>query len=166
MADEKDTPTEADAEGGGNKSKMKMIIIIAAAVAVLGGGGAGAYFMLGGGEQDAEAAAKAEAEGAVETVINLELDPFLVNLADTGGKHYLKTRLTLELGSEETVAWINARLPRVRDSILMLLSSKESQDLLTAKGKFGLRDEVLDELNNLNPKGKIDAVYLTEFVVQ
>ncbi|MFQ5509013.1 MAG: flagellar basal body-associated protein FliL [Leptospirillia bacterium] len=154
-----DTPTKG-------RSKLKLIVLGVGLLVILGGG-AGAYLMLGGGEEDAQASAEAKSEALAEAAINMELDPFLVNLADMGGKHYLKTTLTLEVSDEQVVAWVKGHLPRVRDNILMLLSSKESKELLTADGKFQLRDEVLKSVNELlRNKGRADAVYLTEFVVQ
>lgn len=167
MADEKEQdqaePKAAPAAKGG---KLKWILMGIGVVVLLGGGGVGAYLMLsGGGKEDAQASAKG-AEAPIPTVLNMELAPFLVNLADPGGGHYLKTTLTLELQTERATAWINARLPRVRDRVLLLLSSKESAELLTADGKFRLRDDVLRAVNELMGEDKVSAVYLTEFVVQ
>jgi flagellar FliL protein len=159
MADDKEKEeteaTPAPSKGG----KLKWVLL-------LGGGGVGAYFMLsGGGKQEAEAKAD-KADTAPPTILNLELAPFLVNLADPGGGHYLKTTLTLELQNENASQWINARLPRVRDRVLLLLSSKESSELLSAEGKFRLRDDVLRAINEMMGEDKVSAVYLTEFVVQ
>jgi flagellar FliL protein len=170
MADEKDkkdkkdeaAPEEAPKAKGG---KLKWILIGFGVIALLGGGGAGGYLLLSGGKKDA-AASPAKAESAPPAVVNLQLDPFLVNLADPGGAHYLKATLTLELPNERAVKWINARLPRVRDSVLMLLSSKTSADLLSAEGKFKLRDDVLKSVNEAMGDDRASAVYLTEFVVQ
>jgi len=168
MADDEKDNTEGGEADAPKKSKKKLFIILA--IVLLLGGGAGGYVMLGGGEVDAEAAAKeaaeAEAAAVLAAVQNVELDPFLVNLADTGGGHYLKTTITLEVANQEGVDWVNAHLPRVRDGVLMLLSAKESTQLLTARGKFSLRDEVLEEVNAMMEPAKTNAVYLTEFVVQ
>jgi len=167
MADEEKDKTEGGDEAP-KKSKKKLFIILAAVLLL--GGGAGGYMMLGGGEVDAEAAAaeaaEAEAAATLAAVVNVELEPFLVNLSDTGGGHYLKASITLEVANQEGVDWINGHLPRVRDGVLMLLSNKESTQLLTARGKFSLRDEVLSEVNAMMEPAKANAVYLTEFVVQ
>jgi len=164
MAKDKETEAAPEAPPSGG-SKMKLILMVVGAIVLLGGG-AGAYFMLSGGKEDADAK-----EVPVEIpAINLELDPFLVNLTDAGGKHYLRTTLTLEVNAQPTVEWINGHLPRVRDGILMLLSAKGSKELLSAQGKFDLRDEVVAKLNDLvrdgHQDGKVAAVYLSEFVVQ
>lgn len=166
MADDKEQgQTEAGpapAKGG----KLKLVLILVGVVMLLGGGGVGGYLLLsGGGKQEAEAKAE-KADAAPQTILNMELAPFLVNLADPGGGHYLKATLTLELQNERASEWINARLPRVRDRVLLLLSSKESAELLSAEGKFRLRDDVLRAVNEMMGEDKVSAVYLTEFVVQ
>jgi flagellar FliL protein len=167
MADEKEREeTEATSASSGKGGKLKLVLILVGVLLLLGGGGVGAYFMLsGGGKQDAEAKAE-KADAPPATILNLELAPFLVNLSDPGGGHYLKTTLTLELQNENASQWINARLPRVRDRVLLLLSSKESSELLSAEGKFRLRDDVLRAINEMMGEDKVSAVYLTEFVVQ
>jgi len=167
MADEKEAkgeaaPEEAPKAKGG---KLKWILIGFGLIALLGGGGAGGYLLLSGGKQEADASAPAPEE-VQPTVINLQLDPFLVNLSDPGGGHYLKATLTLELENQHAVDWINARLPRVRDRVLLLLSSKTSEELLSAEGKFRLRDDVLRAVNETMKNDRATAVYLTEFVVQ
>ncbi|MBI5136428.1 MAG: flagellar basal body-associated FliL family protein [Nitrospirae bacterium] len=165
MADKKQATPEEPAAEAPKKSKKKLFIALGA-VLVLGGGGAGAYLMLGGGGEHADAAAVSAEEAAKTAAVNLELEPFLVNLADPGGSHYLKTKMTLELSDQVAADWVNSHLPRVRDGVLMLLSGKDSAALLTARGKFTLRDEVMAELNAMLDDGKVQAVYLTEFMVQ
>jgi flagellar FliL protein len=168
MADEKEKETKGEAAEEAPKAKggkLKWILIGVGVLAILGGGGAAGYLFLTGGKQDATASAP-KAEDMQPAVVNLQLDPFLVNLADPGGGHYLKATLTLELENQRAVDWINARLPRVRDRVLLLLSSKTSDELLTAEGKFRLRDDVLRAVNEVMSDDRATAVYLTEFVVQ
>ena len=52
------------------------------------------------------------------------LDPFIVNLADPVGNRYLRVKLALDLGSPALQAEVEQRIPQLRDSILILLSSK------------------------------------------
>ena len=167
MADEKDRDQEQEEAKApsGKGGKLKLILILTVVVVLLAGGGVGAYFLLSGGKQDAQASAKGP-EAPDAPILNMELSPFLVNLADPGGGHYLKTTLTLELQNEKASDWIKSRLPRVRDRVLLLLSAKESAELLSAEGKFRLRDDVLKAINEMMGEDKVSAVYLTEFVVQ
>lgn len=167
MADKEAKTDEAPAEEAAAKGKsgaLKWVLIVVGLLAVLGGGGAGAFFYLSGGKQEADA--KPTAEAVDPGVIDMQMDPFLVNLSDPGGGHYLKATLTVELENQRAADWINARLPRVRDRVLLLLSSKTSEDLLSAEGKFRLRDDVLRAINEVMGEDRATAIYLTEFVVQ
>ncbi len=94
------------------------------------------------------------------------LDTFIVNLADKGGKRYLRITIDLELDSEKLESEIEKRLPQVRDSILMILPSKRFADISPMAGKIALRDEILETLNGFLTQGKITNIYFKEFVVQ
>jgi flagellar FliL protein len=54
----------------------------------------------------------------------------------------------------------------VRDTVLVLLSSKDVNSVRTPQGKFQLRDEITQRVNGLLPKAGIRAAYFTDFVVQ
>jgi flagellar FliL protein len=94
------------------------------------------------------------------------LDTFIVNLADKGGKRYLRITIDLELDSEELESEVKTRLPQVRDSILTILPTKRFDDISSAKGKTALRDQMLERINGLLARGKVTNLYFKEFVVQ
>jgi flagellar FliL protein len=95
-----------------------------------------------------------------------DVDPFIVNLADVPEARYLKLTVKLELDRPDVSADLGARVPQLRDTILILLSSKDAASLRTPQGKFQLRDELTQRVNALLPKGGIRSAYFTEFVVQ
>lgn len=94
------------------------------------------------------------------------LDTFIVNLADEGGKRYLRITMDLELTKDAKVAEIKKRLPQMRDSILMILPTKNFADIRTAEGKTLLRNEIIANLNVLFGHESVSNIYFTEFVVQ
>ncbi|MBI5827935.1 MAG: flagellar basal body-associated FliL family protein [Deltaproteobacteria bacterium] len=165
------------------KSNKKILIIAIAAVAVLGVG-AGAFFFLKGKPAStstaetpkAEAAAEgshgspAEAKGARGEAKKggasdlIALDPFIVNLQDNSGTRYLKLTLSLEVeGSHDE---INAQTVRIRDSLIVLLSSKSYSDIGTVEGKYQMRDEIVARVNQFLTKSKIKSVYFSDMVIQ
>jgi flagellar FliL protein len=95
----------------------------------------------------------------------MDMDPFIVNLADTEPR-FLKVTIKLELDGVPVKAEISERIPQVRDAILMLLSSKDAQTLKPTAGKLQLRDEILQRINALLATGQARNAYFTEFVVQ
>jgi len=161
---------------------MKMVIIIVAGTLLLALGGAFAMFKLtagghGGDDQKAEVTvAKTAGPGEVEEKHGAgktvdpgaiyDVDPFIVNLADTPEVRYLKLTVKLELESQQVSAELASRTPQLRDTILVLLTSKDSASIRTAQGKFQLRDEITQRVNSLLPKPGVRAAYFTDFVVQ
>jgi len=166
---------ESSNEGGegGGKSKMMLIIIIAAVV-LLGGAAAGYFFFMGGGEKPKTPAASKDAGKGGEqkpeappTTQVVKMQPFVVNLADEGGKRYLKLTLNLGLKDPQMVKMVEPYLPQMRDSILLLLTSKAYADIASVAGKIRLRNEILSIINRtLGAKAGVHAVYFTEFVIQ
>ena len=162
---------------------VKLLIIVGLLALVVGTGSAIlAVKLLGGGSKGGETAeehgrdapAKAESEPqsgekpaqVSKPGVMFDLDPFIVNLADQPEIRYLKIVVKLEVESELVAADLAARVPQVRDTVLVLLSSKDVNSVRTPQGKFQLRDEITQRVNGLLPKPGIRAAYFTDFVVQ
>ena len=158
-------------------SKKVLIIIIAAVFLFMGiiGGG---FFILWSkmsstiaqiqtpAEEEGE---QAEEENPAEQVTigtMYKLETMIVNLADQGGKRYLRITMELELSAPEMVEEIDKRLPQLRDSILMILPTKSYAEIGTTEGKLKLRDEIIAKLNSYLKTGTVKTIYFTEFVVQ
>ena len=94
------------------------------------------------------------------------LDTFIVNLADAGRSRYLRVTMDLELAQSADTGKLTERLPQVRDSILMILPSKQFDDIASMEGKIALRDEILAKLNSLFGNDVVTNIFFTEFVVQ
>ena len=186
MADEKEEDKKAAAPAG--VLPIKLVVVIVVGVLVLGIGGAIAFMSLTKGHdkpQSAEAASDSSHEAPKEAAGHgdkggdkggsaakgapgpiFDLDPFVVNLADPDDVHYLKVTVKLELDRPETVETLTARMPQVRDAVLILLSSKDSAGIRTAQGKLQLREDLILKTNSLLPKGGVRGAYFTEFIVQ
>jgi len=195
MADETEKtekPEKPKKEDQGKKPAVpakgnKKILLIAIAAVVVVGLGAGAFFFLKGrsanhaqaepakaaeeGSHDSpEAAKKSDSHGSPEAAKNsgqanlLALDPFIVNLQDNSGTRYLKLTLSLELegGGEE----ITALTAKIRDSLIVLLSSKSYADIGTVEGKYQMRDEIVARVNQFLTKTKVKSVYFSDLVIQ
>lgn len=94
------------------------------------------------------------------------MDPFLVNLADPGRSRFLKVVLSVETDAEAVSGELDGLKPKVRDSLLTLLSSKTVDGLVSVADKERLRNEIIHRLNAFLSTGKVVEVYFTEFVVQ
>lgn len=163
---------------------MKMVIIIVAGVLVLALGGAFAMVKMMGGSSgekaqaegvaekpaahgEAEGKAKSGEHGAVADASAIaDLDPFIVNLADSPEIRYLKVTLKVEADGSGTVEQIKARTPQIRDAILVLLTSLDSATARSPQGKHKLREDITERINGLLPKKSVKSTYFTEFVIQ
>jgi len=170
MAAEVDRKEEAAAPA--KKGKGLLIAIIAVALI---GIGAGAYFMMGakkapaGEGHGAEASAPEGGHGAAPAAKSsgiFNLEPFIVNLQDNSGTRYLKLTVNLELTDGANPAELTAQTTQVRDSLIILLSSKSYSDIGTVEGKYLMRDEIVARVNQFLTKGKVKTAYFTEFVIQ
>ncbi len=152
---------EAPPKKGG---MVKWIIIGVALLLVLGAGGFVSWktFLSPPAEEEKEEAAAV----SVELGPTFPLETFIVNLAGAAGERYLKVRMELELKESRLVAELEKRTPQVRDTVLLLLSSKTFDDIATFRGKTKLRNEITSRLNAVLPPASIKKIYFTEFVVQ
>jgi flagellar basal body-associated protein FliL len=134
-----------------------------AAVAEEGhGGGHGEAESGGHGEEDAgHGGGGGGGQGGL-----LSLEPFIANLADDGGRRYLKATFQVDFGGTEVPAAMNARLPQTRDLLLTLFTSKTFDDIRTPEGKQQLREEIIARVNQVLDRDLAKAAYFTEFIVQ
>jgi flagellar FliL protein len=97
----------------------------------------------------------------------IELQPFIVNLADTTEARYL--RLTVSIGTGEAEGEAKADplfTTRIRNAMLSVLTTKSSQEVLTSEGKNMLRKELLRAARAAAKEPKVEAIYITDFIVQ
>ena len=178
---------EAGEEGGeaaGEEEKKGLpikLILIVVGVLALAGGGYFAYtnfFQEEAVEESAEKDKNGE-EGGEEGAggenteelppgvgVMFTMDPFVVNLAGSNGKRFLKVTTTLELSSPEVNPEFEENLQKITDSILVLLSSKSFEDVYSVQGKFKLKDEITTRVNRFLVVGHVKDAYFTEFIVQ
>lgn len=138
-------------------------------LAVLGGGFYLMWSKIASLEVQGQAEEAVEGEEApvpAAVGVTFPLETFIVNLADEGGKRYLRVTMQLELAAGETDEPLRTRLPQIRDVILMTLPAKRFEDIRSAEGKINLRTEIMEQLNRMFPKALIHNIYFTEFVVQ
>ena len=173
MAEEDDILEDLEATEApkAKKKPMGMIIGIIVGLLALGGGGYYAYMTYFQEKPVEEVPVEGE-KGTVkeEEDVNLgvmfPLAPFIVNLAGSGGKRFLKVTISLELSTPEVHAELKENIQKITDSILVLLSSKSFEDVYSVRGKFKLKDEVTTRVNRFLVVGHVKDAYFTEFIIQ
>jgi flagellar FliL protein len=159
MAEEKEKVKEGEKEK--SKKSNLYLIIIAGLVLLLAVGG---YF----GYSRYKISNKNKAEKEKQMSILIPLKSFIVNLFDERhiGKRYLKINMDLEVGSEEDRTKVENNMARLRDTILILLSSQTLKDINTMEGKIELKNAIILRMNQILGNKTVRSIYFTEFVVQ
>ncbi|MEK7748094.1 MAG: flagellar basal body-associated FliL family protein [Nitrospirota bacterium] len=131
---------------------------------------AGGHGEEGGGEKvKCPAPPAAGGHGAPKAAVISEtysLDPFIVNLSGAGDVKFLKVTVKLKLAKAECTRFVDPHVAEIRDSILMLLSSKEYEMVSNVQGKMELRDEILERVKNIVKGGRVKSAFFTDFVAQ
>ena len=178
----KDAKPAADAGTVPKKSK-KLLIIIIAAVILLGGGGTAAYFLMHGSADHAEEDEDAPIEkttkkkkgGKEVPPAYVAFEAFTVNLVPEAGDQFLQLTISVEVADITVADHIKTYTPKVRNSVMLLLSSKKASELVTKEGKEKLADEIRQQINEIIDgapvKGKarqdsIKEVLFTSFIIQ
>jgi flagellar FliL protein len=173
---------EKPAEGAEAKKKSKLVPMIGSGVLVTAGAVAALWYLgigpFAGAAKHAEATAAVEGGAHEEEPADhggaaagkpgglLSLEPFIANLADDGGRRYLKATFQVDFGNAEIPAAMTSRLPQTRDLLLTLFTSKTFDDIRTPEGKQQLREEIIQRVNQVLDRDLAKAVYFTEFIVQ
>lgn len=154
----------------GKKGGKLKWIIIAVALIVLGAGGYFGYTMFLAAPNEAQTAESgAGGTGAPAESLEGKLVPlpvFLVNLADPLGRRYLKLGMEVEVRDDKAEKDLLKYEAKIKDTLLLLFSSKTYDNLSTMKAKVELKQEIVDRLNQIVGKGAILRVYITEMVIQ
>lgn len=163
----KDKPKE-EAKGAEEapKKKSKLPLILAILVILGGAGGAAWYFTQPDGKH-----ADQKKEAKVVPPVFVTLETFTVNLQSEGGvDRYLQVGVDLKVTDQSTVDMVKLHMPEIRNSMLLLLSSKSAEQIAGLEGKQTLSSEIQEQVNKpLNAKatGKgVTGVYFTSFVIQ
>jgi flagellar FliL protein len=171
---DEDIQKEGEEEGEEEEQPVRKLplkwIIIGVVVLVLAGGGYVGWTMLipqlkqtgvdGGQTPDAEAVKEVEV-GAM-----FDMDPFVVNLNEAGGKRYLKSKIEIEYVGDNVRLELTQRLPQLRDVVLLHLSSKNLDEIRSVDGKIELKNALIKRINQVLKQGKIRNLYFTQFVIQ
>lgn len=102
------------------------------------------------------------------------LEPaFVVNFTHRGALRFLQLSVDIMFYEQARIDLLNARMPAVRNGVILLLSGKDYESLSTVESKELLREEILEvvartldldyETLLANDEG---GVYITNFIMQ
>ncbi len=186
----KDKEATANQEGGKKRGKGKLIIILIVILLLVGVGIGVKMFVLGGkkkapAKKEAPKVAQQEATApppepesygpvSESNLSPVVIGPLIVNLADVGGDRYLKIKLVLlevpsaakKIEKKKEKTGISLQDAIIRDTIISVLSSKTSDDLLSVSGKEELKNELITAINQALHKNLVRKIYFLDFIIQ
>jgi flagellar basal body-associated protein FliL len=183
---EKKTADAAHAEGAGAAAPAKkkldilgllsLVLILAniGAVATLGTFGKKLWQKVGEIDSQTQKLVQIKRDMAAVKPVGEELKPkdigvlfsmesFLVNITSDQGPKFLQTQMEFELSDPAVEDELVKRKPAVRDSIIVMLSSRSYKELRDPNGMKRLRQDLLKMLNHMLSSGKVKDVYFTQF---
>jgi flagellar protein FliL len=160
---------------------FSLVAMVAAGVLIGAVGLAGgAWWLVKSGHLSLDKLGVAEvaSRSAVAATHTVVLEPILVNLADAGGHAYLRLGMTLvvEEGGGASARSAEAApkghdVPSgvessIRDTVIATLGEQTGSSLLAPGAKEQLKATLRKALESHNPKLKISAIYVTDYLVQ
>ncbi|MBN1593691.1 MAG: flagellar basal body-associated FliL family protein [Candidatus Coatesbacteria bacterium] len=180
-----DDTAQAKESGGQKKpanvkkkiSLVKILILLLVLLVAFAGAGLGVWWWLtmgsesadSGGSKDSQSSgtegdSSSASQGDVQELGTVELQPFVVNLADNSS--YLKISIALGYGAVDHEQLLKDKSTQVRDAILTVLSSKSSKTISTKHGKMKLKEDIKSALDKLpNLRNVVTSVYFTDFQI-
>jgi len=178
MAEKKKAEAEVvveapEGEAAAKPKKKGKLLVILIALALLGGGGGGAawWFMKAKKPSDPKAATQKKEEPE-KTPIFIRIDTFTVNLKKIDTEdHYLQVELQFKVVDPKAEEAVKLRMPEIRNALLLLLSNKTQDELVTVEGKQKLSMDIVSQANQIirakePAKDGVVGVYFTSFVIQ
>ncbi len=177
MADD----TQEKSSGGGKGLMIALIALVVILILAVVGGGFFLYSSgaLGGGNNQAahEEVKKEESSEKGDLSFKADITDLVLNLTDSRGKEKLMKLSFSIKSSEPTIAAIVEEFKaEIVDVVISQISSRSSEELLTVGGKNLLKDELLQDINNVvnevtktKPevsKNNVKQILFTTFVIK
>ncbi|HEX4152394.1 MAG TPA: flagellar basal body-associated FliL family protein [Steroidobacteraceae bacterium] len=109
-------------------------------------------------------------EGSAKAAVYYAIDPpLVVNFEDGSVVRFLQITMEIMAHDQKAIDSVQRNIPLIRNNLLLLMSNRNYQSLMSRDGKEKLRAEALAEIKNVQKKQggeDVDDVLFTSFVVQ
>ena len=116
------------------------------------------------------AAKGAEGGGSGKPSVYYAIDPpLVVNFEDGSAVRFLQITMEVMAHDEKAIDSVQKNIPLIRNNLLLLMSNRNYQSMMSREGKEKLRQEALAEVRAVQKKEgspDVDDVLFTSFVVQ
>jgi flagellar protein FliL len=115
-------------------------------------------------------AGKGEEKSAAKPAMYYAIDPpLVVNFEDGSAVRFLQISMSIMAHDEKAIDSVQKNIPVIRNNLLLLMSNRNYQTMISREGKEKLRDEALAEVRAVQKKeggADVDDLLFTSFVVQ
>jgi flagellar FliL protein len=163
-------------EEGSGKGKSKLIIIIVGAVLLIGATVGVTLFTAGFFNEEPPEDVKVESKVIEKNdpsyILIHGIKPIIkVGLASESGAHFLLLEVSVRTYYDDVYDVVKKHMPRIRNSLVLMLSDINGKGIRTVNGRNKLRKEVLaviqaDVKKYMDDDINIDNVFFTKFVMQ
>ncbi|AXH13352.1 flagellar basal body-associated FliL family protein [Halarcobacter bivalviorum] len=141
---------EVKKPGGG---KGLMVVLIALVVILLLAVGVGGYLIFSSGVlngQQSQQQVQKEESGNTNATYKAAINDLVLNITNAKGREKLM-KLSFHLKSTEPSieSIVEEYKPEIVDAVIAQISSRSSEELLTVGGKALLKEELLEDINNI-----------------
>jgi flagellar FliL protein len=116
------------------------------------------------------AAAHGEEGGAGKGAVYYAIDPpLVVNFEDGSAVRFLQITMEIMAHDQKAIDSVQKNIPLIRNNLLLLMSNRNYQSMMSREGKEKLRQEALAEIRAVQKKEggpDVDDLLFTSFVVQ
>jgi flagellar protein FliL len=116
------------------------------------------------------AAAKGAEGGPGKPSLYYAIDPpLVVNFEDGSAVRFLQISMEIMAHDEKAIESVQKNIPLIRNNLLLLMSNRNYQSMMSREGKDKFREEALAEVRAVQKKEggpDVDDVLFTSFVVQ
>jgi flagellar basal body-associated protein FliL len=116
------------------------------------------------------AAKGGEGGGSGKPSVYYAIDPpLVVNFEDGSAVRFLQITMEIMAHDEKAIDSVQKNIPLIRNNLLLLMSNRNYQSMMSREGKEKLRQEALAEIRLVQKKEggpDVDDVLFTSFVVQ
>ncbi|MFA7090751.1 MAG: flagellar basal body-associated FliL family protein [Arcobacteraceae bacterium] len=176
MADEEVAVQEQKSKGKG--LIISLIVLIILLIIMMAGGG---YFLYNNMKTEQTSSSTAGNQMAEEKVYKdfyqVQINDMVLNITNTKGREKLmKLSFTINSIEDDIEVLMDQNKPEIVDLVIALISSRNSEELLTVGGKELLKEELILEINSIlnraigdNSSYKKDSVkniFFTAFVIK
>jgi flagellar protein FliL len=181
-AEESSGDKPAKAAGGPSTIMLAIVVLVMSLIAVVAGGFINAKLhplpelkmdkdgKITAVEPVASGGGHGEGGEGGKTSLFYAIDPpLVVNFEDGSVVRFLQITMEIKAKDQKSLDSVQKNVPQIRNNLLMLMSNRNYQTLMSREGKEKLRDEALAEVREVQKKNggaEVDDLLFTSFVVQ